>query len=253
MIRALGLVALLPSGAFAQAGAFSPPEGCTTIMTVQSKECRVSNYYACDGMEEGAQWRLDADQEGPYFLTLTNAEAEWVESHDGGPVQTLGERADPGSLSTLFATGRDTFDFWLDRADGTRRHVTGKDRLTGETVTIGGQSLAVTQFAFTERDENGDVTRQSRGQEYVSRTLGTFFGGPTEYGDGSGQWAKSDGRPVTFAFPGDQGYQASQPIFDCDVIMSGLPDPHAFAEDHPRRTGADVSATLASSSEGGQP
>ncbi len=222
MIRTLVILALLPTGAWAQAGAFSPPEGCTTIMTVQSKQCRVSNYYTCEGMEQGAKWRMDADQEGPYFLTMTNAEAEWVESHDGGAAQTLGERADPGSLSTLFATGSDTFDFWLEREDGTRSHVVGKDVLTGDTVTIGGQSLAVTRFSFTERDENGEVMRQSRGQEYVSETLRSFFAGPTEHADGAGGWVKSDGRPVTFAFPGDQGYQASQPIFDCDAIMSSL-------------------------------
>jgi len=220
MIRAALLCLALPVSA--QAAGFSSPAGCTTKMTVQSKQCRVSNYYTCDAEPAGTMWRVDADQQGPFFLTQTNAEGEWLQSHDGGlqGAQTLGARKDPASLSALFGQGRDTYEFWLDHADGTLTHVTGQDDLTGQTTVIDGQKLALTAFSFTETDAAGSILRQSRGQEYVSRDLGSFFSGRSEYGDGAGNWAPSDGSPMSFAFPGEAGFEASQPIFDCDAVIS---------------------------------
>ncbi|WP_435165619.1 hypothetical protein [Falsirhodobacter sp. 1013] len=220
MIRAALLCLALPVSA--QAAGFSPPEGCTTTMTVQSKQCRVSNYYTCQNDPAGTQWRVDADQEGPFFLTQTNIEGEWLQSHDGAPsgAQHLAEVQDHGSIRTLFEAGQDSYDFWLEREDGSRSHVTGRDKLTGETSVIDGQSLARTRFSFTETDADGVVLQQARGQEYVSRERGSFFAGPTEHGDGTGTWRPSDGSPMTFAFPGDKGFEAGQPIFDCDAVSS---------------------------------
>lgn len=220
MIRAALLCLVLPVSA--QAAGFSPPEGCTTKMTVQSKQCRVSNHYTCSGDAAGTMWRVDADQQGTFFLTQTNAEGEWLQSHDGGAqgAQTLGDRKDPASLSALFGQGRDTYDFWLEHEDGTRTHVTGQDDLTGQTAVIDGQKLALTAFSFKETDASGTVLRQSRGQEYVSRNLGSFFSGRSQHADGAGNWRPSDGSPMSFSFPGEAGFEAGQPIFDCDAVIS---------------------------------
>ena len=81
-IAALAAAVILPLlwTAPAQAAGFTPPEGCTGWMTVQSKSCRVSNYYKCSADAPGDQWRADFDQEGVYFLSQINAEAEWISS-----------------------------------------------------------------------------------------------------------------------------------------------------------------------------
>lgn len=44
LILTLGLLAALP----AEAGSFTPPEGCETFLTVQARGCRVSNHYRCE-------------------------------------------------------------------------------------------------------------------------------------------------------------------------------------------------------------
>ncbi|WP_128253157.1 hypothetical protein [Falsirhodobacter deserti] len=218
MIRAALICLALPVSA--QAAGFTPPQGCTTKMTVQSKQCRVSNYYTCGNDPAGTSWRVDSDQEGPFFATLTNAEGEWLESLDANGRRIMGERADPASISTLFAEGRDEYDFWLNHEQGTRTHVTGRDVLTGRAVTIDGQVLQQTKFAFTEMDETGRVLRHSHGNEFVSQDLGSFFAGPSEHDDGSGNALAVDGSPMSFAFPGEDGFEAGQPIFDCDAVIS---------------------------------
>ncbi|MCB6178110.1 hypothetical protein LHP98_08200 [Rhodobacter sp. Har01] len=207
----------------ALAGSWTPPEGCELFMTVQSKACRVSNHYRCAGDPAGDQWRADFDQEGMYFQSHINSEAEWVESFDLNPTvrQVLDPGAeDPASFSELLATGVDTYAFGLTRDDGTHSNVTGADRLTGKTVVIDGQTLEQTEFDYTETDDFGNVLRRSRGNEYISRDMRLFFAGPGETDLGDGQWLPSDGRPMDFAFPGDKGFGATQPIFDCDAVLS---------------------------------
>lgn len=216
--RLLSLLAVVPLPAMA--AGFVPPEGCAVQMTVQSKQCRVSNYYTCSAEPEGTMWRMDADRSGPFFLTQTSDEGEWLQSFDGNGRQVLGKAADRASIRTLYAEGRDTYDFWLEHEGRDPTRVTGHDALTGRSVTIDGQQLEETEFAFTEATRDGIVLRQSRGNEFVSREFRSFFAGPSEHSDGAGEWLPSDGRPMTFAFPGEKGFRATQPIFDCDAITS---------------------------------
>ena len=210
----------------ALAGTWTAPEGCIVFMTVQSKACRVSNYYTCAQDPKGDQWRADFDQEGLYFQSRINAEAEWIESFDLNPTvrQVLDPGAeDPASFSELLATGVDTYAFGLSREDGTHSNVSGMDRLTGKTVVIDGQTLEQTEFDYTETDDAGFVLRRARGNEYISRDRRMFFAGPGETDLGDGQWLPIDGSPMDFAFPGDKGFGATQPIFDCDAILSSAP------------------------------
>lgn len=215
----------------ATAGSFTPPEGCTAFMTVQARQCRVSNYYRCDHNPPGDQWRTDFDQEGPYFSSRIDSEAQWVESIDSFPTvrQTLDPNPqDPASFSELLSSGTDTFAFGLSKDNGERTQVTGFDRLTGRTVTIDGITLSETEFDFTETDLAGNVLRRSRGNEYVHPEWRLFFAGPSEWDPGDGGFLPIDGSPVQFIFPGEPGFGATQPIFDCDAIMSALP----FASGH---------------------
>lgn len=222
---ALGLSLL---AAPAVAGSFTPPEGCTAFMTVQSKGCRVSNHYTCEADPAGDQWRADYDQEGVYFLSRIDSEAQWVESIEIDPPsrQTLDANpADPASFSDLLATGNDSYIFGLSKDTGDRTRVRGADRLTGKQVVIDGITLQQTEFNFTETDTAGNVLRRSRGNEYIHPEWRLFFSGPSQWDGGDGTYLPIDGSPVQFIFPGEPGFASTQPLFDCDAVMSSLPFP----------------------------
>lgn len=218
LILTLGLFAALP----AEAGSFTPPEGCETFLTVQARGCRVSNHYRCEADAPGDQWRADFDQEGVFFLSHVNREAEWVESFEFNPDvrQSLDDgAADPAEFSKLLSSGRDDFAFSLSRTDGQNTEVTGFDALTGRSVTIDGVTLQETEFEYTETDAEGTILRQSRGNEYISADWRLFFAGPSEYRDGEA-WRPMDGSPVKFILPGEPGFAATQPIYECGALMS---------------------------------
>ncbi len=218
------------------AGAFTPPEGCSTFMTVQSRQCRVSNHYKCSADSPGDQWRADFDQEGPFFLSKINSEAEWVESYDlGTPVvrQTLRPGSqDAASFTELLTAGVDTFAFGLSRDDGQDSNVTGFDRLTGRSFVIDGVPLKETEFDFTETNPDGSILRQSRGNEYVNEEMRLFFAGPTQWNGGDGNFLPSDGSPVQFIFPDEPGFAATEPLFDCDPLTANYsPIPKEYRHD----------------------
>lgn len=222
------LLILLASAPAARAGSFTPPQGCEVFLTVQARQCRVSNHYRCASDAAGDQWRVDFDQEGPYFRSRINSEGEWVESHDLNPpvVQMLDPNpADPASFSELLSRGIDSYAFGLSDDTGERTRVRGQDRLTGRSVVIDGITLQETEFDYTETDPAGNILRQSRGNEYINPDWRLFFAGPSEIQGGDGNFLPFDGSPKQFIFPGEPGFAATQPIFDCDAVMSQLDDP----------------------------
>lgn len=214
----------LPTPAAAQT--FAPPQGCEGFLTVQSRGCRVSNHYRCTADAPGDQWRADFDQEGIYFVSKTDREGQWLESLEMFPSvrQTLDPGPeDPASFTGLLG-GRDSFAFGLSKDNGERSSVTGYDALTGKSVTIDGVTLQQTEFAFTETAPDGSVLRRARGHEYINPEWRLFFAGPSEWDDGAGGWLPVDGSPVQFIFPGEPGFMATEPLFECDAIMSSLQD-----------------------------
>jgi hypothetical protein len=226
-VRASFALVLLLVPAPLHAGIWTAPEGCEVFMTVQSKACRVSQYYRCVADPHGHQWRADFDQEGVYFLSHVDGEGQWVESYDLNPTvrQTLDPTpADPASFSELLAGGLDTFAFSLSRDDGTASQVSGFDRLTGQTTVIDGITLSQTEFDYTEVDRSGNVLRRSRGNEYIHPEWRLFFSGPSEWDPGDGNFLPIDGSPVEFIFPGEPGFLKTQPIYDCDAVMSQAPN-----------------------------
>lgn len=224
---ALILSLVLPLPAMA-AGTFTPPEGCTAWMTVQSRACRVSQYYKCTADAPGDQWRADFDQDGMFFVSRIDGETQWVESWDLNPKvrQTLDPgAADPANFSALLSEGIDAFDFRLSKDDGRQSHVTGFDKLTGKTVMIDGITLQQTEYEYEERDGDGNMLRRAKGTEYISAQWRSFFAGPGQWDGGDGAFLPIDGSPVSFVFPGEPGFAATEPLFECDAILSGLPKP----------------------------
>lgn len=227
MHKAMILALTLSVPVAAHAGSFTPPKGCTTSLTVQSRGCYVANYYTCEADPKGDQWRADFDQEGVFFLSRIDSETQWVESIELNPTvtQTLDPNPkDPASFSTLLATGRDDFDFSLSKDNGEHSNVTGYDQLTGKTVMIDGVTLEETQYEYAETDDAGTLIRKSRGHEYISREWRRFFSGTSDWWDGT-DWQPLIGEPVQFIQPGEKGFAATQPIFDCDAQMSALEVP----------------------------
>lgn len=232
----LFIAALLALGTPSHAGTYTPPQGCTMFMTVQSRACRVSNYYTCTADAPGDQWRADFDQEGIFFQSQINSESEWIQSFDlpAGVVQRLVPgAADPASFSELLSSGLDTFDFGLTRDNGEDTKVTGFDRLTGKTWVIDGVTLSETEFEFTETDMAGNILRQSNGNEYINPDQRLFFSGPSNWNGGDGEFLPMDGSPMQFINPGEPGFGATQPIFDCDAILSYLPKAQNPAKEAP--------------------
>ncbi|MDP4031582.1 MAG: hypothetical protein Q8P60_01790 [Pseudorhodobacter sp.] len=221
----VALAALAGFGLPAGAGAFNPPEGCEAFLTVQSRGCRVSNHYRCEADAPGDQWRADFGQEGVTFLSRIDSEGQWLESYDAFPTvrQTLDAGArDPASMTDLLVTGRDDFDFGLSKDNGVRTLVTGFDQLTGKSFVIDGITLRETEFEFTETDPQGKVLNHSWGNEFVHPEWRLFFAGPSQWNDGTDTFPTDDS-PVQFVFPGEPGFGATVPIFECDVVTSSYP------------------------------
>jgi hypothetical protein len=215
------LVFLLAAPLDAAAGSFTPPAGCTGWLTVQARACRVSNYYKCTQDAPGDQWRADFDQEGLFFASRIDSEAQWVESIDMSPMvrQTLDSNPeDPASFSELL-TGLDTFAFNLSRDNGEQSRVRGFDRLTGRSIMIDGVTLLETQFEYNETDASGTFLRRSRGNEYVHPDWRLFFAGPSEWDGGDG-FVPLDGSPLQFVFPGEPGFFSTEPLYECDAVLS---------------------------------
>ncbi|MCX7286261.1 MAG: hypothetical protein NTW20_01530 [Rhodobacterales bacterium] len=219
-VRLFALLVASVMAAPTLAGTWAAPEGCEAFLTVQSKSCRVSHYYRCEADSPGEQWRVDMDQEGPFFYSKIDSEGQWLESYD--PIkQTLDSGpADPASMSDLVSEGMDTWSFGLSKADGTATRAEGYDRLTGKSVLIDGITLKQTEVDFTEFDQSGTVLRRSKGNEYINPEWRLFFAGPGETDLGDGQWLPIDGSPVDFVFPGEDGFLATQPIYDCDALTA---------------------------------
>jgi hypothetical protein len=204
---------------------FTAPPGCTGFLTVQSRGCRVSNHYRCEADAPGDQWRADFDQEGVFFVSRTDFEAQWVESYEMNPTvrQTLDPgAADPASFTALLSEGFDRFEFGLTEETGEQTRVTGFDRLTGKTVLVDGVTLRETEFEFREMAPDGTLLRQSRGTEYIDPDLRLFFAGPSQWDVGNGP-LPVDGSPRQFILPGEPGFFSTLPIFDCDAVLSLSP------------------------------
>jgi len=224
MRKILIVACLIAPAAPALAGTWTAPESCEVFMTVQAKQCRVSNHYRCPADPSGDQWRADFDQEGVFFFSRIDSEGQWVESYTLNPTvrQVLDPlRADSASFSELLASGIDTWDFGMTRDDGTANGARGYDRLTGRTVVIDGITLQETEVDFIETDVLGNTVRRARGNEYIHPEWRLFFAGPGETDLGDGQWLPINGSPVEFIFPGETGFLDTQPKYDCDLLSAG--------------------------------
>ncbi|WBU56516.1 hypothetical protein [Paracoccus sediminicola] len=191
-------------------------------MTVQTRGCKVSQHYICAADRAGDQHVVYYDREGPSYHSKIDAETRWLESNDlntGLSDFLVPDAPDHASFSTLIETGRDDFDFWTVSNSGERLRNIGEDQLTGETATIDGVELELTEFKLDVFSEDGQLLIQSRGQQFISRSHGRFYGGIEQSSDWTGERYEENDSPVTFAFPGEDGFGMTEPLFDCEIQM----------------------------------
>ncbi len=200
---------------------FPVPDGCSAYMSVQQRSCLVTHYYTCDADPKGHQWRADVGVDGPFFLSQIDFETQWVLSLDlgAGTRETLvSNPADPASFTELSTTGLDTFDFTIVADNGDETRVVGFDRMTGKEVMIDGVALQEVENQVTLTDaKTGEMKWSAVGQEYISLEHRLFLSGIGTYTLPDGAESSSDDRPIEFSFPGDPGFLADGPIYDCNV------------------------------------
>ena len=226
MRTALLLSLLVATPAFA--GTFSAPESCTAHLTVQSRGCTVSHFYTCEKDPKGNQWRADFGFDGQFYLSMIDRETQWIESFDidssgaNPPAREAldADPKDPASLSELVTTGKDSFDFNLTKDSGEQTRVVGFDKLTGDTAVIDGVTLRQTEYEYTQTDLAGSILRHSKGREYISEDFRSFFSGHSEWQGEDGSWITIEGAPISFILPGEPGFGATAPLFECDAQMS---------------------------------
>ena len=217
---------ITPTPAQAQGAArVTPPPGCTAYLTTQSRGCVVSHNWICEGDPEGTNWRLSMDQDGPFYLSFTDAEFRWLLSYElrSGAQNTLIQpEDDPASITDLFESGTDSMSFSTIHENGagqrTQRDYTGFDHLTGETVVIDGRTLNVTQFSYEYN--LGEGPRRVEGNQFVSEDWRMFFGGVEVTTLPNGEARESDSSPMEFAEPGEAGFLSATPLYDCGDMMS---------------------------------
>lgn len=226
--RILGACATVLTGPVAAQGVnpvYPVPEGCTAFLTVQSRTCILSHHFRCDFDPDGLHWRASLDQEGPFFLDHNDAEFRWLRGYNGrnGDTHVLIEpEDDPASISELLETGRDTMVFSIDvvGAGGvSRRDYTGFVALTGNSITIDGVVLDMTEFRYEWTDEAGSTVVE--GNQFLNREMGLVFGGIETVSTPSGDTFEGNYSPVTFHRPGEPGFLSTEPQHDCGDTLSG--------------------------------
>ena len=205
----------------AVAQTFPMPEGCTAFVTVQYNSCNVSHHYTCEGDPEGHQWRVDIDGEGPTYLGRIDAETQWIESFDLllGLHDTLDPNPnEPASFTDLTRTGRDDFDFTTTSDAGETITYRGRDLLTGKTVVIDDIPLLETETFARATAADGTLLWESIGNEYILLDWRLFLSGRYVTQTPENRF-EEDNRPITFDFPGDDGFLADTPAHNCNAVI----------------------------------
>lgn len=219
----LGAGLALATPAAALSATFTPPAGCHLELTVQNRSCTVSQHFRCDSDPQGDQRTAVFAKDGLVYLSRIDAETRWVESSNpntGITDRLVDDARDHASFSELLRTGRDDFDFWTESDTGEKLHHKGFDLLTGEKVSIGGVELEKTEFELVTTGSDGQVLITRKGQQFISRSFGRFYGGIESQSDWTGEQRQTNDSPVRFIFPGQPGFASTTPQFDCEQLMT---------------------------------
>jgi hypothetical protein len=231
-LLAAAVVTTLP----AQAEVWTVPAGCQIFLTVQSKECRVSNYYRCAGEPQGYRWQADFDPEGLKLLTQIDAETVPVKISD--PRAGTEWVMDPTSamrpdLDALLNQRVAMADYRMVERGGTvalmrgfRQQVPNSDEAGAPPaiVTIDGVTLQSVIFNLDRSGSDGVVNSVRMGTEYLNAEWQLVFSGPEQRSkpDDVSAFTDSDDSPVDFIFPGEPEFGTTRPTEDCELLLTQL-------------------------------
>lgn len=210
----------------AMADGYTPPAGCEQYLTVQHRGCLLTQHFIC-AQPEGSRMRVDFTEEGPVFESRIDDQAQWLSSRSlieaGRTRETVFPTQDHASMDTLLSSGYD--DFTFDQVYNGERilRLEGFDRLTGESVVIDGEELLRTEYGGRLTDPaTGRVLDENSGAEYVSPRFRRFFAGVRTVYDEDGTPSVVDNSPAKFFHPGEDGFNATEPRYDCGMMLSLL-------------------------------
>jgi hypothetical protein len=220
MIKPLTILAAIAMATPAVAQqSFDAPEGCEPKLTVQHKGCIVLNVWTCEADDPGDQWLAVIGQGGLFSVQKVDSEFQWIEAYKvTGDEQLQMPVPDPASLTELFETQIDTWDFTLETEEGIERNV-GFDTLTGDTTMIDGEPLLNTEYQGRTLDGEGNEIDNGSGRQYVSEKHRLFFFG--EAWDAATPDQITDMSPVEFIYPGEAGFFTGAPKFECNQLETG--------------------------------
>ena len=205
------LVAATPAAA---QQTFSAPQGCEATLTVQYKGCVLTNIWQCEADNPGDQWIALLTQTGVFSVQKVDDEFQWLENYKVTGNERLQTPAvDPASMTELFETQLDTWDFIIETDNGIERNV-GFDMLTGETTVIDGVTLLNTEFQGRTLDGDGNEFEAGSGRQFVNEDLRLFFFG--EAWDDATPDDVIDMSPVEFIYPGEPGFFSDTPKYECN-------------------------------------
>lgn len=217
MIRLPLALLVLAAPAMADTSVLSLPQTCEAYLTAQHANCVVTHYVTCAGDPPGQQTVFALYVDGGDLITVQDADAQWLTTVDAlnDAVETLSDSpADPAKLSELLDDGRDTYDFTTVMQDGTVTRYVGKERLTGQTITIDGIVLEEALNEIVVTNGAGEELWRGSGTEYVSRDWRLYFPGVTDWVMPTETY-QTDERVVDFAFPNEPGFLASSATTGC--------------------------------------
>lgn len=207
----------------AAAADFSPPQGCEAFLTVQSRSCSVALQWRCGAEADSDFWSATFSSEGLESIVRYSADYQWLDAvymWDNSREEFQPPATDPISLRTLIDAGIDSFDFTMRRSQTDRSYdlrVVGADLLTGETFEVDGYSLDVVRTRVEITAEDGTVEYKSEGRQYLSRPLRQFFLGTERISAPDGSVAEYDDTPVDIIEPGEPGFGATEPLYECNI------------------------------------
>lgn len=205
---------------------FHPPNGCTGVLTIQNRNCMLTNLWQCEGDAPGQQWIALFNENGPYRVKQIDAEFQWLTTFYLNPawVETMQLPApDPESITELLANGVDTYDFTIVNEDtGTATRIRGYDRLTGDVTQINGVDLHHTEYQYDIVSADGNVTQTNSGRQFVSAAHRIFVLG--EAWNSSNPEHIRDSSPIEIIHPGETGFFSPHPKYECSMMMSSLPN-----------------------------
>ena len=221
--RTLALLSALVAGPVAAQATFSPPAGCTGVLTVQHRQCLLYNVWTCEGDPAGHRWSGRFVEGGLNAVRLIDNDSQWLARYfvDPPEVQELQQPSrDPASLTDLLETGVDSYDYTMFANGVFSERTIGIDRLTGREVEIDGEPLLEITFTTADIAEDGSTLSQTDGRQYVSARHRVFV--VDEFWPAGRPDEVSSAPPVEFIYPGEPGFFASTPRYDCGVVMSGF-------------------------------